>query len=258
MASDAEKKKSIPNIVDASIEIVNTGIVQAKEVPGEEKDFYSLFCWDFLEQRENWLEPFNCSLKFAFKKNQGGQLITEKDQNNKYYRDCNIEFQSYDQACFCKVKIEVRRLKHEPKESVVHTFELASIGKMKEESSRIYYIPNKDRDIGEEFFEYRIEIVVKPFLMEKFESLKKGEKTIAIPNIEKPAGLKLNGTMCDFEIVCQNKKFSCHKAVLATNINHFEVPYYTFFHNYTGYTFSEAPILPSINPKLYKQFLAYS
>ena len=37
------------------------------------------------------------------------------------------------------------------------------------------------------------------------------------------AGLELNGTMCDYEIVCEDKKFSCHKAVLATNSKVFEV-----------------------------------
>ena len=225
MASDAEKKKSIPNIVDTSIEIVNTGIVQA-QAENNYSDAFGLVCWDFLEQRENWLEPFNCSLEFAFVKTYSGnrQIVVVKQEDKRYYRECKTKFQSYDQACLCKVKIEVRRLKDEPKESVVHTFELASIQTMKEESSRIYLIPKNVRDIGEVYFEYRIEIVVKPFLMEKFESLKIGEKTIAIPKIEKPAGLKLNGTSCDYEIVCQNKKFSCHRAVLATNINHFEVP----------------------------------
>ena len=39
------------------------------------------------------------------------------------------------------------------------------------------------------------------------------------------AGLELNGTMCDYEIVCEDKKFSCHKAVLATNSKVFEVLY---------------------------------
>ena len=178
-----------------------------------------MFVWHFLKQRENWLEPFNSSLNFAM-------TDTDKEYNNyddksqRYYNDCVTKFQSYDQACLCKVKIKVRKLKDEPKESAVHTFELASVQTMKEGSIRLYYFP---KNIGEEFFEYRIEIVVKPFLMEKFESLKISENPVVIPNIEKPAGLKLNGTRCDYEIVCQDKKFSCHKAVLATNINHFEV-----------------------------------
>lgn len=125
---------------------------------------------------------------------------TDKEYNNydnksqRYYTDCVTKFQSYDQACLCKVKIKVRKLKDEPKESVVHTFELASVQTMKEKSIQMYYFPNY---IGEAFFEYRIEIVVKPFLMEKFEPLKISENPIAIPNIEKPAGLKLNGTRCD-------------------------------------------------------------
>ena len=37
------------------------------------------------------------------------------------------------------------------------------------------------------------------------------------------AGLELNGTMCDYEIICEDKKFSCHKAVLASNSKVFEV-----------------------------------
>ena len=37
------------------------------------------------------------------------------------------------------------------------------------------------------------------------------------------AGLELNGTMCDYEIICEDKKFSCHKAVLAANSKVFEV-----------------------------------
>ena len=42
------------------------------------------------------------------------------------------------------------------------------------------------------------------------------------------AGLQLNGTMCDYEIACEDKKFSCHKAVLATNSKVFEV--FIFLH----------------------------
>ena len=37
------------------------------------------------------------------------------------------------------------------------------------------------------------------------------------------AGLDLNGTLCDYEIICEGKKFSCHKAVLASNSKVFEV-----------------------------------
>ena len=37
------------------------------------------------------------------------------------------------------------------------------------------------------------------------------------------AGLELDGILCDYEIVCEGKKFSCHKAVLATNSKVFEV-----------------------------------
>ena len=234
MASDAEKKKSIPNIADASIEIINTGIVQAEKSCYSNIYSYRFFCWDFLEQRENWLEPFNCSLNFAFEKDGRGQVpeaVDRQDEKGNRYRDCKTKFQSYDQACLCKVKIEVRKLKGEPKESIVHTLELASVQKMKEESIRFYHISKNKGDIEEELLEYRIEIVVKSLLMEKFESLKIGEKTIPInlPNIEKPAGLKLNGTRCDYEIVCQDKKFLCHKAVLATNINHFEVCTLTVF-----------------------------
>ena len=121
MASDAEKKKSIPNIADASIEIINTGIVQAEKSCYSNIYSYRFFCWDFLEQRENWLEAFNCSLNFAFVKND-----VWDSQKQRSYRDCKTKFQSYDQACFCKVKIEVRKLKGEPKESIVHTLELAS------------------------------------------------------------------------------------------------------------------------------------
>ena len=51
MASNAEKKKSKPNIVETSIEIVNTGIVQAKEV----RLGRDCAVWHFLKQRENWL-----------------------------------------------------------------------------------------------------------------------------------------------------------------------------------------------------------
>ena len=36
-------------------------------------------------------------------------------------------------------------------------------------------------------------------------------------------GLNLDGTMCDYEIICQGQKFSCHKTVLATNSKVFEV-----------------------------------
>ena len=242
MASNAEKKKSKPNIIETSIEIVNTGIVQAKEVRLERTggqwgtptqtqiNDRGMFVWHFLKQRENWLEPFNSSLNFAM-------ADTDKEYNNyddksqRYYTDCVTKFQSYDQACLCKVKIKVRKLQKESKESVVHTFELASVQTMKEKSIQMYYFPNY---IGEAFFEYRIEIVVKPFLMEKFEPLKISENPIAIPNIEKPAGLKLNGTRCDYEILCQDKKFSCHKAVLATNIKHFEVCTITVFSMHKG------------------------
>ena len=35
--------------------------------------------------------------------------------------------------------------------------------------------------------------------------------------------LNLDGTLCDYEIICEGKKFSCHKTVLATNSKVFEV-----------------------------------
>ena len=191
-------------MASTSIEIINTGIVQAR-TDGN--------WWNFLEQRENWLEPFNCFLKISFPLVEGKQY-------------CTTKFQSYDQACLCKVKIEVRKLNDETREPDVQTFELLSIGNMKEESRRINVKPLYG--VHDRFYDYRIEIALKPFMMDKgpmdeFKSLKISNTPIAIPNIEKPAGLKLNGTMCDYEIVCPNKKFSCHKAVLATNVNHFEV-----------------------------------
>ena len=48
-------------------------------------------------------------------------------------------------------------------------------------------------------------------------------------------GLNLGGTLCDYEIICEDKKFSCHKAVLATNSKVFEVFTYicTLIHKYS-------------------------
>ena len=37
------------------------------------------------------------------------------------------------------------------------------------------------------------------------------------------SGLTLNGTLCDYEIICEEKKFSCHKSVLASNSSVFKV-----------------------------------
>ena len=46
-------------------------------------------------------------------------------------------------------------------------------------------------------------------------------------NIEKTkknvAGLTLNGDLCDYEIICEEMTFSCHKSVLASNSNVFKV-----------------------------------
>ena len=46
-------------------------------------------------------------------------------------------------------------------------------------------------------------------------------------NIEKTkhnvAGLTINGDLCDYEINCEEKKFSCHKSVLASISNVFKV-----------------------------------
>ena len=79
--------------------------------------------------------------------------------------------------------------------------------------------------------EYTVHIQVKPvsLLLEDISLPIVHEKEASIPaTIENPAGLRLNGTLCDFEIICQDKKFSCHKAVLATNVHHFEVHFHCF------------------------------
>ena len=53
------------------------------------------------------------------------------------------------------------------------------------------------------------------------------------------SGLTLNGTLCDYEIICEEKKFSCHKSVLASNSSVFKVNNYSRVPNITGVEFQK-------------------
>ena len=73
--------------------------------------------------------------------------------------------------------------------------------------------------------EYRVKIKVKflgAFLYQNEKpkaSIQNDEKLRELNN----SGLTLNGTMCDHTVICDDQKFSCHKAILATNSNVFKV-----------------------------------
>merc|ERR1712061_313798 len=75
--------------------------------------------------------------------------------------------------------------------------------------------------------EYRVKIKVQllgAFLHQPINV--KDKSTIAKEEKQKKQntiGLALNGTMCDYKIICEDKIYSCHKAVLASNSNVFKV-----------------------------------
>ena len=73
-------------------------------------------------------------------------------------------------------------------------------------------------------------IKVQPYLLVASQKLIKDKNIITKEVINagtevsnNNAGLELNGILCDYEIMCEGKKFSCHKAVLASNSKVFEV-----------------------------------
>ena len=71
--------------------------------------------------------------------------------------------------------------------------------------------------------EYRVKIKVK--YLAAFLYLNEKPKPAISEKIQfhTTSGLTLNGTLCDYEIICEEKKFSCHKSVLASNSSVFKV-----------------------------------
>ena len=76
----------------------------------------------------------------------------------------------------------------------------------------------------------RFKIKIQPYLLVASQKLIKDKNNVTTEVINvgtevsnNNAGLDLNGTLCDYEIICEGKKFSCHKAVLASNSKVFEV-----------------------------------
>ena len=75
--------------------------------------------------------------------------------------------------------------------------------------------------------EYRVKIKVQLLGAFLHQAINVKDKS-AIATEEKQkrqntAGLTLNGAMCDYKIICEDKNYSFHKAILASNSNVFKV-----------------------------------
>ena len=107
--------------------------------------------------------------------------------------------------------------------SKVQKFSLTSTSEPDSKILKLYPITTKEN----RRLKYSFQIKVMPIIVSSVINGSDIKDLISEPEDDKKTnyveGLKLNGTLCDYEITCEEKKFYCYKAVLAANSKVFEV-----------------------------------